>query len=105
MVVACGTLHQERTAAIVRGCRFPESKIPQISYALHLAEPCVVRRGSAMRHQSRQHRTRSESITSRKETSMLRVWRFATIYLTAITLALTFCHLLEMPRKMQYGEA
>jgi hypothetical protein len=27
------------------------------------------------------------------------------MYLTAITLALTFCHLLEMPGKMQYGEA
>lgn len=35
---------------------------------------------------------------------MLRACRFISIYLTAITLALTFCHLLEMPRKMQYGE-
>jgi hypothetical protein len=34
----------------------------------------------------------------------LRIWRFTTIYLTALTLSLTFCHLLEMPRKMQYGE-
>lgn len=36
---------------------------------------------------------------------MLRIWRFISIYLTALTLSLTFCHLLEMPRKMQYGEA
>lgn len=36
---------------------------------------------------------------------LLRTWRFVSIYLTAITLSLTFCHLLEMPRKMQYGEA
>lgn len=36
---------------------------------------------------------------------LLRIWRFASMYLSAITLALTFCHLLEMPRKMQYGEA
>jgi hypothetical protein len=35
----------------------------------------------------------------------VRIWRFAAIYLTALTLSLTFCHLLEMPRKMQYGEA
>lgn len=35
----------------------------------------------------------------------LRVWRFIAIYLTALTLSLTFSHLLEMPRKMQYGEA
>jgi hypothetical protein len=35
---------------------------------------------------------------------LLRIWRFAAIYLTALTLSLTFCHLLEMPRKMQYGE-
>jgi hypothetical protein len=34
----------------------------------------------------------------------LRIWRFAAIYLTALTLSLTFCHLLEMPRKMQYDE-
>src|SRR5690349_5389546 len=36
---------------------------------------------------------------------LLRIWPFAAIYLTALTLSLTFCHLLEMPRKMQYGEA
>ena len=35
---------------------------------------------------------------------LLRIWRFAAIYLTAPTLLLTFCHLLEMPRKMRYGE-
>ena len=35
---------------------------------------------------------------------MLRVWRFLGVYLTALTLSLTFCHLLEMPRKMQYDE-
>ena len=36
---------------------------------------------------------------------LLRSWRFAGIYLTAITLSLTFCHLLEMPGKMKYDEA
>jgi hypothetical protein len=36
---------------------------------------------------------------------LLRFSRFISTYLTAITLSLTFCHLLEMPRKMQYGEA
>ncbi|HWQ52139.1 MAG TPA: hypothetical protein VN442_00545 [Bryobacteraceae bacterium] len=36
---------------------------------------------------------------------MLRIWRFIGIYLTALTLSLTFCHLLEMPRKMLYDEA
>jgi len=36
---------------------------------------------------------------------LLRTCRFISIYLTAITLALTLCHLLEMPGKMQYGEA
>jgi hypothetical protein len=36
--------------------------------------------------------------------TVLRTWRFLGIYLTALTLSLTFCHLLEMPRKMQYGE-
>ena len=35
---------------------------------------------------------------------LLRIWRFAAIYLSALTLSLTFCHLLEMPRKMQYSE-
>ena len=35
---------------------------------------------------------------------LLRIWRFAAIYLAAPTLSLTFCHLLEMPRKMRYGE-
>ncbi|MGE5646594.1 MAG: hypothetical protein ACM336_12460 [Acidobacteriota bacterium] len=35
----------------------------------------------------------------------MRLWRFVAIYLTALTLSLTFCHLLEMPRKLQYGEA
>lgn len=36
---------------------------------------------------------------------LLRICRFTSIYLTALTLSLTFCHLLETPRKMQYGEA
>ncbi len=36
---------------------------------------------------------------------LLRCSRFISMYLTAITLSLTFCHLLEMPRKVQYGEA
>jgi hypothetical protein len=36
---------------------------------------------------------------------LLRIWRFAGIYLTALTMSLTVAHLLEMPRKMQYGEA
>ncbi len=36
---------------------------------------------------------------------MLRTWRNISIYLPAITLALTFPLLLEMPRKMHYGEA
>src|SRR5437763_4473903 len=35
---------------------------------------------------------------------LLRIGRFATIYLTALTLSLTFCHLLEMPRKLRYDE-
>lgn len=35
---------------------------------------------------------------------LLRIWRFVAICLTALTLSLTFCHLLEMPPKMQYGE-
>jgi hypothetical protein len=36
---------------------------------------------------------------------MLTVFRFIAIYLTALTLSMTFSHLLEMPQKMQYGEA
>lgn len=32
----------------------------------------------------------------------LRICRFVAIYLTAITLSLTFAHLLEMPAKMRY---
>ncbi len=35
----------------------------------------------------------------------LRICRFIGIYLSALTLSLTFCHLLEMPRKMQFGES
>jgi hypothetical protein len=35
---------------------------------------------------------------------LLKIWRFISIYLTAITLSMTFCHLLEMPRKLRYGE-
>jgi hypothetical protein len=35
----------------------------------------------------------------------LKVWRFACIYLVAITLALTLSHPLEIPRKLQYGQA
>ncbi len=34
----------------------------------------------------------------------MKIWRFVAIYLTAITLALTLSHLLEMPRKLRYGE-
>lgn len=34
---------------------------------------------------------------------LLRALRFIGIYLTAITLSLTFAHLLEMPQKMQYS--
>jgi hypothetical protein len=34
----------------------------------------------------------------------VKIWRFVSIYLTAITLALTFSHLLEMPRKLRYGQ-
>ena len=33
----------------------------------------------------------------------VKIWRFASIYLTAITLSLTFSHLLEMPRKLAWG--
>src|SRR5262249_51704129 len=40
----------------------------------------------------------------RKVAMLLRIWRFAAIYLAAPTLSLTFCHLLEMSRKMRYGE-
>jgi len=36
---------------------------------------------------------------------LLKTCRFTSLYLTAITLSLTLCHLLEMPPKMQYGEA
>jgi hypothetical protein len=36
---------------------------------------------------------------------LLRTWRFVTLYLTALTLSLTFCHLLQMPRKMCYDDA
>lgn len=34
----------------------------------------------------------------------VKIWRFASVYLTAITLSLTFSHLLEMPRKLTYGQ-
>jgi hypothetical protein len=34
----------------------------------------------------------------------VKIWRFASIYLTAITLSLTFSHLLEMPRKLNYDQ-
>src|SRR6185312_1033210 len=34
----------------------------------------------------------------------VKIWRFASIYLTAITLSLTFSHLLEMPQKLNYGQ-
>jgi hypothetical protein len=34
----------------------------------------------------------------------VKIWRFASIYLTAITLSLTFSHLLEMPRKLNYEQ-
>jgi hypothetical protein len=34
----------------------------------------------------------------------LKISRFVSIYLTAITLSLTFSHMLEMPRKLQYGQ-
>ena len=39
----------------------------------------------------------------RKVAMLLRIWRFAAIYLTAPTLSLTFCHLLEMPRCRRTG--
>jgi SAM-dependent methyltransferase len=32
----------------------------------------------------------------------VKIWRFASIYLTALTLSLTFSHLLEMPRKLAW---
>jgi hypothetical protein len=35
----------------------------------------------------------------------VKIWRFASIYLTAITLSLTFSYLLEMPGKFNYGQA
>jgi hypothetical protein len=34
----------------------------------------------------------------------MKIWRFISIYLTAITLSLTFSHLLEMPRQLEYGQ-
>lgn len=34
----------------------------------------------------------------------VKIWRFAAIYLTAITLALTLSHLLEMPGKLTWGQ-
>jgi hypothetical protein len=34
----------------------------------------------------------------------LKIWRFVCIYLTAITLSLTFSHLLEMPQKFKYDQ-
>jgi hypothetical protein len=34
----------------------------------------------------------------------LKIWRLVCIYLTAITLSLTFSHLLEMPRKLRYDQ-
>jgi len=35
----------------------------------------------------------------------IQAWRFATLLLTALLLGMTFCHVLEMPAKMQYGAA
>jgi hypothetical protein len=35
----------------------------------------------------------------------LKICRFVSIYLTALTLSLTFAHLLEMPRKLQWSGA
>lgn len=34
---------------------------------------------------------------------LLRTWRFATLLLTALALALTTAHVLEMPQKLAYG--
>lgn len=34
---------------------------------------------------------------------LLRGWRFAALLFTALTLSMSFCHLLEMPVKMTYG--
>ena len=34
----------------------------------------------------------------------LKIWRFVCIYLTAITLSLTFSHFLEMPQKFKYDQ-
>jgi hypothetical protein len=34
----------------------------------------------------------------------LKLWRFISLYLTGLTLSLTFSHLLEMPRKMKYPQ-
>jgi len=33
---------------------------------------------------------------------LIKVWRFITIVLTALLMGMTFCHVLEMPAKMQY---
>jgi hypothetical protein len=35
-------------------------------------------------------------------TMFLRTWRFITLILTALNMGLAFCHLMEMPAKMQY---
>jgi hypothetical protein len=50
------------------------------------------------------HRIEGELCIPQGVAMLLRIWQFVTVYLTALTLSLTFCHLLEMPRKMQYDE-
>jgi hypothetical protein len=44
------------------------------------------------------------AILARTEATMLiRTWRFVTLLFTALTLSMSFCHLLEMPVKMSFG--
>ena len=34
---------------------------------------------------------------------LIRIWRFLTLVLTALLTGMTFCHVLEMPAKLQYS--
>ena len=34
---------------------------------------------------------------------LIRIWRFLTLVLTALLAGMTFCHVLEMPAKLQYS--
>ena len=34
---------------------------------------------------------------------LIRIWRFTTLVLTALLTGMTFCHVLEMPAKLQYS--